>query len=399
MVSKSELLRFWGGSRVVRLSGNPTVPRYTHLRPWSIAWGAADMNTAAWARSDRFGGRLFWVALAALFIMGIWSLRLLPFYDGFWGLDLHNIYTFQNCPDAHRLGIYVPSGDACGDVFDRAFRYPPLLFYVFSWVRLVGFGVATRLWVGASIVMMAWVGAIWAGGDSRVATNRRRVVLGLFWLALLTQFPFVFQIERANNDVLPVLLWTLAAWFFTERRFGFAGFSIAVGAVAKVYPAVGLVVLVPGLLRMRRHSIATVLVGGVVGTIAAVVLWPTATIDYVRDIFPATANVQKDVLIYSHPLRGLALPTLIKIVLAASLLGSWAIAAWHRLGDEPMLVFAGALAVSTYMAPISWDYNLITTYPLLLVGMSQALKASRPVRWRFAVALAVLCLMAVLTVV
>jgi hypothetical protein len=34
---------------------------------------------------------------------------------------------------------------------------------------------------------------------------------------------------------------------------------------------------------------------------------------------------------------------------------------------RPQLCFAGALAISTYCARTSYDYNLLTAYPLLLV--------------------------------
>jgi hypothetical protein len=49
------------------------------------------------------------------------------------------------------------------------------------------------------------------------------------------------------------------------------------------------------------------------------------------------------------------------------LLAAWCLASIRVLDRDPLLVFAGAIGISTYFAGTSWDYNLITTYPLLIV--------------------------------
>jgi hypothetical protein len=65
--------------------------------------------------------------------------------------------------------------------------------------------------------------------------------------------------------------------------------------------------------------------------------------------------------------------------LIAGLLGVWMWASGKAAarGDVAM-AFAGALAVSTYVPRTSFDYNLITTYPLLLLLF---LRAQRTNRW------------------
>ncbi len=48
----------------------------------------------------------------------------------------------------------------------------------------------------------------------------------------------------------------------------------------------------------------------------------------------------------------------------------------RRLSEDPIIVFAGSLAISTYFSPVSNDYNLITTYPLLMVLFVRSVAAS-----------------------
>ena len=47
----------------------------------------------------------------------------------------------------------------------------------------------------------------------------------------------------------------------------------------------------------------------------------------------------------------------------------------RRLQSDPALLFAGALAISTYFSSLSNDYNLITAYPLLIMLFIRATSA------------------------
>jgi hypothetical protein len=54
-------------------------------------------------------------------------------------------------------------------------------------------------------------------------------------------------------------------------------------------------------------------------------------------------------------------------MISLGLLVLWALADSAILFRDPLLAFAGSLAFSTYFAGISYDYNLITVYPLFYV--------------------------------
>jgi len=65
--------------------------------------------------------------------------------------------------------------------------------------------------------------------------------------------------------------------------------------------------------------------------------------------------------------------------MAIALLALWAWAGARAIArGEDWWALAGALAVSTYNQRTSWDYNLITVYPLLVLLL---LRARRTNRW------------------
>src|SRR5207244_8199294 len=66
------------------------------------------------------------------------------------------------------------------------------------------------------------------------------------------------------------------------------------------------------------------------------------------------------------------------LALFGSIVAVWVWAAGRAFarGDVAAGV-AGALAVSTYLQSTSWDYNLVTTYPLLVVMFLRARQSGR----------------------
>jgi hypothetical protein len=240
------------------------------------------------------------------------------------------------------------------------------------------------IWDGLMAASMIAVGAAWAWVDGRLRRDRWSLVLAIFWLMLLAQFPFVFALERSNNDVIPVLLWTAAAAFFIRQRFvvsgGFAGLAIAL----KVYPIVAFVVVAIGTVRVRWRIAALVGLGCAIGGLVASVFWWDETIEYVTKVLPSFANLTPELAVYSHTLSPQVAGPVVTAALGAALLASWVIVAWRRLATAPLLVFGGALAISTYFSSTSYDYNLITTYPLLLLVVARALEPGRIPAWKAA---------------
>jgi Glycosyltransferase family 87 len=290
--------------------------------------------------------------------------------------DLHNLHAFQNC--AAKDNPYLMSGVACGDKFARDMFYPPLLYFSFVWLRKVDFPFASLVWAafigaGSLVCARAWI------------SNRARWRLGVVWawlllFVLLAQYPLAFAIERGNCDILPLAAWTLAFQLWVSGRQGWSGFAAGTALALKIYPAFACLVVGVGALGSLVHTPRewrTVAWFGFAG-LAAPLLWTLTflqqTKDYVGDELPRFAATYVGPSFFSHTLKTVE-PSQpwVFYAISAVLIACWSLASVLSLRRDPALIFAGALAMSTYFANVSYDYNSITAYPLLTLLCTRAL--------------------------
>ncbi len=137
------------------------------------------------------------------------------------GFDFHNLDAFHDC--IARDNPYLSTGAACGDIWSRDMGYPPLLYWSFMWTRLLPLSIGVIVWaavilVGVFVATLAWV-----------PRGRRDGATIAFLALLLLQFPVLFAIERGNNDVLVLVLWTAAMALFAA---GHPGGSGAIAGIA-----------------------------------------------------------------------------------------------------------------------------------------------------------------------
>ena len=206
----------------------------------------------------------------------------------------------------------------------------------------------------------------------------------MFWLGLMVQYPFIFALERSNNDVIPLALWTVTAVMFVGHRYAFSGGFAGLAIALKVYPLVAVAGVVIGMARSRRTELVLYCTGVLGGALLASVLWWHDTLHYLAVVLPEFAALTPRLTVFSHPIRSLPLPPVVTMGIAAVFFGSWAFASWRRLAQAPLIVLAGTLAISTYFSSTSWDYNLITAYPLLLLTASRALSPDDSGAWKVA---------------
>lgn len=316
-------------------------------------------------------------ALALFLLASVHGFMAIPFMAPL-GADLHNLYAFHQC--AARNDPYLASGFACGDVAGRDMFYPPALYWAFAWVRPLTAEAVTLIWttvvaVGTFASLLAFAPAARWRGDGR---------LGLFAGLLLLGYPLLFALERANNDVLVLLCWAGAMVAWRAGRPALSGAAIGLATALKLYPGIGAipvaVAVVAELLTRpeRRRDGLLFAAGGVGGALAPTLLllgdtrtWATLKLPVFAAITPAPSS-------FSHSLAGATAPW-DPWPLQALLLLAWAAAAVRCWRDDPTLVMAGALAASTAVARTSFDYNLITALPLLLVQFQRATAGGR---WR-----------------
>jgi hypothetical protein len=296
------------------------------------------------------------------------SFLSIPF-GPFWGLDFQNLFAFHHC--AARDNPYLSTGAACGDASARDMFYPPALYWAFAWVRLVPFQIGLVVW--ALVIGLGTLAAaiVWIPRERWRAPGC--APLGLFVGLMIAQYPVLFAIERGNNDVVVLLAWTLFLVLLQSGRPGKAGIVAGAAAAAKLYPlfacAVVALAFTARALRdaqARRECVA--LVGGMAMSGAvAVVAFCGQTRHYLADQLPRfTSFPRPPPLAFSHVLFSIVDGALLWIF-KLTLFAAWAVGAARTVRRDLPLAAAGALAISTYFASVSYDYNLISTYPLLVL--------------------------------
>lgn len=328
--------------------------------------------------------RFYWIFVAIL-IASLPSIRAIP-WAHIWGLDLQNFHAFHRCAVA--ADPYGVPGAQCGDPLGRGMIYPPLLYWLFVWIRPFSMQQAVWIWSLATAGMLVASALFWMGRSARWAP----AALGTAALVLV-QMPTVFAIERGNSDIWVVALWSLAAWSFARRRWFASGLLISVAGLSKVYPLIpgGLIVLcalIHASLQASRRPLgqaspvngrplamihaARFSAGALVGLIGGFALTLAQSIKYFFEVLPPWSKAVAVIPGMSHSIPAFfPNPLWLKYAIQSALLVIWARAAVLFLRSDPKLVFAGLLAISTYFAGVSYDYNLITVYPLILVVLSR----------------------------
>jgi hypothetical protein len=316
--------------------------------------------------------RTFIGTVLGVLAVSAFSLKSLP-WASYWGLDFQNLWLFHHCsaPGMEAPGApYGVAGAACGDPLGRDLVYPPLLFWVMGWVRsAASFEQAYSIWLGVIALGLVVTFFYW---------NRSRRPYSYAMLALvLIQYPTVFQLERGNTDIGPVLLVLAACWLWERARPGLAGLAVGLAVSFKLYPVFALAVVAVGVFgrdrrrgpeAMGRGAQLRVLAGMAAGVAISFALFADQARVYFGEVLPRFAAHANPPGLANHSV----LPRFVQVpwlgtLLCGTLLAAWMARAWLSLKADRKLVFAGALAISTYFSGVSEDYNLITAFPLLFV--------------------------------
>lgn len=333
--------------------------------------------------------------LVGFLIASLAALSAIPFLLP-WGADLQNVYAYEHC--THGRSPYLIGGQACGDLGGRSFVYPPFLYAFFAWMRPLTFLATMRIWAiplyaGFAAIFYAWARLV--APEPTARNDRTRYQVPIFCALLLFQYPFVFALERGSTDIVTVLFYTLGAYLFTRQRLLLAGAAAGLAAGFKLYPVLAVAVVVMSLLLALRGADRNLpggrqigkwdwlrFGGGAFAAFAATLLaFPKNSLLYLRDVLPGFAATFSFACEFSH-----SVPTSVgaeypgfALLVSVALLGLWGWAGARAIArGEEIWALAGALAVCTYAPRTSYDYNLVTTYPLLLLLF---LRARRTDRW------------------
>ena len=243
-----------------------------------------------------------------------------------------------------------------------------------------------RIWTMFLIGSFVGIFRAWAKHVTRERPVGERYQVVIFCALLLLQFPFVFAMERGNTDTVNVLLYTVAAVLFVRGRILLAGVAAGIAAGFKLSPIVAIVAMTGALVLARAP-------GGPVGLAAL----RRRRAGRLRADAASCSSARRSATCWmccrSTPTRsrsrrsGVTRSRRSSAPTTTSSECSWApacVAAWVWAGARALargdaaMALAGSLAVSTYIPRTSYDYNLISTYPLLLLLF---LRAQRTNRW------------------
>lgn len=318
----------------------------------------------------------------ALLLVSVASSRSIPWLEP-WGADFHNLQVYNLCAESGNP--YLISGPDCGDLFGRPFVYPPLLLHCFAWTKPLTLRSAMWVWSLVTATMLGVTLLLWTRLNMRARPVGTPHVLAAVLLAF--QFPSVFMWERGGTDAVPTLLWTLAVVALSQRRLLACGALAGVATAFKLYPVfaafpLGLALLLaPHTFGLQFRRIDALRYGG--AFLLAFVLGTLTFGDEARVYFslalPKFAAVFTPEAMFMHSLGSLLGPTLVwpTRIFLLLWLALWCVAVVVAPANRKWEALAGALAISTYFANTSWDYNLVTTYPLLLCAFLRAVDTNR----------------------
>lgn len=307
-------------------------------------------------------------------LLSLYSLHFIPFTFEMdlpaMGFDFANPYLFQNCP-IYQDNPYLVSGKTCGDLLSRDMIYPPVLYWCYFWVREISFETAYSIWV--ALIICGTFLSIWI---QQPQLDRIKLSAIALFFGLLPQLPMVFAIERGNNDILIVLIWSLLILAWRKNHFFVAGLLAGLSFMLKIYPLFAIAAITLGFLAQSRNFFAKGIAKApaqtpfFIGCAASIFILGGVllkqNLTYYTQVLPQWMGTFSERHITVHSIYSIVPGSkLTALVAGLMLLISWSWISFKKLKSDPDLVLSGTLAISTYFSSVSNDYNLITTFPLI----------------------------------
>lgn len=307
---------------------------------------------ATWKWALAAGAMVVWVVMTAIvhedvwFLLGVWNLDA-PF------MDLAAIFAAGEAWMVGRDVYLVNPFDPLG----RPHVYGPWWLVTGP----LGFTVPDVRWAGALLVL-GFVVVVLA--MVRPRTPRAAVATALFLLS----GPVLIGLERANNDLVVVILLAAAAWLIGrgQRAARLGGAVLVLAAGLKIYPVVALTAL--GATRGKIRWVAAAVAG--LACVATFLIWrddfahivriaprPMTVFSYgVRTVYYSWVGFEQHRAVYAPPL----------FLLGAA--GAWLVwraraALWDLIpleGGKAAAYVAGASAwVFCFLANTNYPYRVV----------------------------------------
>jgi hypothetical protein len=190
----------------------------------------------------------------------------------------------------------------------------------------------------------------------------------LFSLGLFLTFPNLFLLERGNSDLFIVLFWSLAYFCFSQKKSALTGVFLAISVFSKLYPVYALIVLA-AFYNKKSQDQLKVFKAFIISAICIALISPFLWFEYLVDVLPGWSSAKTPIYNLAHSLKSLPYPIIGSGIFYFCFL-FWIMAAL-KAGEKRLgWIFAGGLALSTFHNGVSFDYNLVTVFPLAILGFN-----------------------------
>jgi len=289
--------------------------------------------------------------------ISLFDIKLIPFYHRL-GLDFSNHYGFHHCNLSDQDTIYKIDTNKCSDFENRKYVYPPFMFQLYNWTTWFNsVDGAYYFYLLIHLISFFIIVLIWSEKDKLTI---------LFGLSLYISYPNVFLMERGNSDLLIVLFWSLSYLSFKKMKYFLTGFFLAISIFAKLYPLYSLIVVFPLILCNAKYF-KKISLSLVFFSTCILLLSPVLWFEYLFEILPGWSSLVMPPNILAHSLKSLPYFFNAKIIFGIILL-SWLLASYKSGVRRENWIWGGALAISTFNNGVSFDYNLVTMFPLFILG-------------------------------
>jgi len=296
--------------------------------------------------------KLFILLSFVVLFVSVLDYKIIPFYSRL-GLDFSNQYGFHHCQNDSQI-VYKTPAVECPDFEARPYVYPPLLYVSYFWTRLFNSNdQAYAFFVFLYLVSFILIIYIW---------SNRSLISILFGIGLFFSFPSLFLLERGNSDLFITLSWSLGYFFYSRRKEWFSGAFLAFSVFSKLYPVYGIMILFGHIYKNFFKNINLVK-SFTLSSLFFVLITPYLWFIYLVDVLPKWIKASLPVLNLAHSLKSLPVGGSLLFFLAVA---CWFIASLKVSREKIGFVWSGALALSTFNNGVSFDYNLVTFFPLAL---------------------------------
>lgn len=314
----------------------------------------------------RFFNFKFFIFLGATWsLLAFLSYALLPKMP-IWGADVSMQYFFHKCINFDpSKTIYAVSGNFCGDNINLFYAYPPIIFRFFSFSRLFNdYNNFYYFYVSLVFICIFSIPFIMR----KFFTNISISSSFLLSILLLFQAPSYYSLERGGTDIIFTIPWMFASIFFLQKKIAFAAILMCLSVLLKLYPAIAILCVTLSYIHFKKYLSKDFCIYALSGGVSTV-FFILVDFNLWKDFFTIALTKANSMPIGTNAISHSLVGPFNKFIVYALMFYfcfSFSKLIASKNNDLKALGLFTAIGFSTYFSNHSFDYNLVTIYPLII---------------------------------